>query len=148
MARCSLVEVDRRFRGRFLALSSSDHHALPYWSDRFLHLQTIFNARLIHYPGDGGRTQLWNVSQLQRDYTCAISQKSIIFSYCARFGHSIFIISYCDMRFYVNKACSYAGRKNYSLNGERSEHQCSAGDENICIVTNSPPNDRTSWSSG
>jgi hypothetical protein len=49
------------------------------WCDRFLHLQLIFQTRLIHKPHDGGSTHIWNVSLLQRDCAVLYPRRLIIF---------------------------------------------------------------------
>jgi hypothetical protein len=47
VAPCSLVKVDRRFRGQFSALS-----------DRFPYLNSNLHVRLTHRPDDGGSMYL------------------------------------------------------------------------------------------
>jgi hypothetical protein len=49
------------------------------WCDRFLHLQLIFQTRLIHKPHDGGSTHIWNVSLLQRDCAVLYPRRLVIF---------------------------------------------------------------------
>jgi hypothetical protein len=57
---------DLRFsRRRVLSLESSGMYSRVVT----LKLTDVSQVRLIHRPDDGGSTHLWNVGQLQRDYT-------------------------------------------------------------------------------
>jgi hypothetical protein len=59
---------------------------IPNWSAQvYLDCQLLYNllsfcAQLIHHPDDGGNMHLWNISQLQRDYT-ALHPRRLLTSY-------------------------------------------------------------------
>jgi hypothetical protein len=58
VAPCSLIGVDRRFRGTYR-----------------LHYQGDNSLFITHRPDDGGETHLWNVGPLQWDYMALYPRK-------------------------------------------------------------------------